>query len=570
MKPSIAAIFFDVGGTLRMSQSGKRRDLNIIRQLQAVIGDSSQPAELAQALLDREKEYRRWARKTQRELTEHDLWARFMLPEAPEPFLQENAVLLNQMWRDSSSRQLLPDAVTTIRALAARGYRLGIISNTTSSIEVPRLLRENDITDLFKIVILSCVNGRRKPHPSLFLQASRAVGLLPENCAYLGDKTARDLVGARQAGYGEAGLINTLGYSPDDFDPDDEALPDTITEMQPDFRIGQLSELLDRYPPLNHLERKAALAPQQIPTLYDAALSTMWGVGQDMPFDQTFAAGRQAGFIKFELNHQISPELYDQWDASRYYISTVHDPCPAEKSAEQLKREDLLISSLDESRRVQGVDILKRTVELAVRLGAQSVVVHPGTIMGDRSRDHRLRELYQEGLRGSAEYRQLASELIAHRASLAAPHLEQVVKSLDEILAFTRGSGVAIALENRYRYYDIPLADEMETLLALSNADWYGFQYDVGHAQALDALGLASHQEWLERFSRRMIGAHLHDVIGTTDHQAPGGGEIDFQKIASWLPETALITLEVGPQASIQDLTRGLEVLTASGCVKRI
>jgi len=178
--------------------------------------------------------------------------------------------------------------------------------------------------------------------------------------------------------------------------------------------------------------------------------------------------------------------------------------------------------------------------------------------------------LYQRGLRGTDEYQALLAELITHRASLVAPHMDRVAKSLGEILAFSRESGVAIGLENRYRYYDIPLADEMEILLGLCDEDWYGFQYDVGHAQALDALGLASHDEWLERFANRMIGAHLHDVIGTTDHQAPGVGQVDFRKIAAYLPEVALITLEVGPQASLEQLTSGLRLLAECGCVKRI
>lgn len=570
MNLSIEAIFFDIGGTVRLSNKGEGRNLEMIQAIQNLVGDSRPPQTLAALLYNREREYQKWARKNYRELEEYELWSRFMLPDAPEPVIRENAVHLNQLWRDSVERKLLPDALTTFKTLAARGYRLGVISNTTSSIEVHRLLAETGLTELFSAVVLSCVFGRRKPHPSIFLEAARLAGVEPERCAHIGDKAARDLVGARMAGFGEVGIIHIQAYGMANFDPEDEALADRITEMRPDFKIGRLSDLLDRYPPLNHLERKSISSPPRIPALYDAALSTMWGVGQPIPFEQTFAEGRKAGFVKFELNHQVSPELYDQWDSRRYYISTVHDPCPAKKSAEQLKREDILISSLGESRRVQGVDILKWTIELAVRLGARSVVVHPGTIVGDRSRDRRLRELYQRGLRESEEYQVLLNDLVAHRASLAAPHLDQVVKSLEEIIAFTRGSGVAIGLENRYRYYDIPLVDEMETLLALFDEEWYGFQYDVGHAQALDVLGLGSHDEWLERFSSRMIGAHLHDVIGTTDHQAPGTGEIDFHKIAGYLPATALITLEVGPQASMQDLARGLEILAESGCVERI
>lgn len=574
MNSSIEAIFFDVGGTLRMSQKADCRDLDTISAMQKMIGDRGKPQDFAAMLQQRENEYRQWARKTLIELREEDLWARFMLPGQPEEFLRENAIRLNQMWRDSSPRTLLPDAILTLRTLAERGFRLGIISNTTSTIEVPRVLEENGITDLFGVVILSCAFGKRKPHPSLFLAAAREVGVPVERCAYLGDKTARDLIGARQAGFGQAGLINTQGYSLDGYDPDDEMQIDAITEMKPDFKIGKLSELLEIYPQRIQTAPGRISGRGDVPTqpecLYDAALSTMWGLGQDMPFNDTFAAGRQAGFTRFELNHQVTPELYAQWDTNRFYIATVHDPCPAEFSDAYLKKADLLVSSLDETRRRKGVDRAKRTIDLACRLGARSVVLHPGAIAGDSSRDRRLRELFQKGMRETNEYQDLAAELITHRASLAAAHVDQVAKSLLEIIEFARGAGVSIGLENRYRYYDIPLPDEMERLLLLCDEDWYGFQYDSGHAQVLSALGLVDRMEWLDRFSSRMIGAHLHDVVGLEDHQPPGCGDIDFKIIGPYIPETAQRTLEINPRASLEDLADGLGFLADSGCIYRL
>ena len=49
--------------------------------------------------------------------------------------------------------------------LFRRGYRLGLVSNTTSSVEVPALLKELEITGCFETVILSTVVGKRKPDP---------------------------------------------------------------------------------------------------------------------------------------------------------------------------------------------------------------------------------------------------------------------------------------------------------------------------------------------------------------------------------------------------------------------
>jgi FMN phosphatase YigB (HAD superfamily) len=152
MNPSIQAICFDIGGTLRVAEEIDAGDLGYVRKLQAFIADRSQPDEFRAALRAREKQYRRWCKRSLIELSEAELWARFMLPDLPGEFVRANGVKLNQMWRESRDKSLLPDAVATLRELARRGYALAIISNTTSSVEVPALLEANGIQDLFTTV----------------------------------------------------------------------------------------------------------------------------------------------------------------------------------------------------------------------------------------------------------------------------------------------------------------------------------------------------------------------------------------------------------------------------------
>ena len=567
MKPSIKAILFDIGGTLRVNQATGGRDFETVQELQTFIGDKSEPHAFAAKLRQREASYRRWCQKTLIELSEPDLWAQYMLPEYPEETIRKNAVKLNMLWRESRVKFILPDAVETIKTLASRGFALGIISNTTSSVEGPELLEENGLTHFFSTVILSSVFGWRKPHPSLFLAAARDLGVLPEQCAYIGDQVSRDLIGPRQAGFGEAIIINIGGYNLGGVEPDDDiSCDDTFTAMQPDFRIGRLSELLTIFPERNHYQSEDA-HPE---SLYDAALSTMWGVDQRMPFNQTFELGRKAGFARFELNHKVTPALYAQWDKNRFYISTVHDPCPAIYLNEDLKVNDFLISSLDENRRIKGMDLTKRTIDLACGLGARSVVIHPGMIVTDSSLEYRQRALYEKGLRESPEFVETTLALIEHRAKLAPPHFDQTLKSMEELIDYTRGTNLEIGLENRYHYYDIPILDEMQTLLDLCNEEWFGFQYDCGHAQTLSVLGLCDHEEWLKRYGKRMIGVHLHDVQGIKDHQLPGTGQVDFALIASYLPTTAHRTLELSPKIMFEELHTALEVLERYGCVTKV
>jgi sugar phosphate isomerase/epimerase len=99
---------------------------------------------------------------------------------------------------------------------------------------------------------------------------------------------------------------------------------------------------------------------------------------------------------------------------------------------------------------------------------------------------------------------------------------------------------------------------------------WVGWHLDVGHLQVLGEMGLTPLDSWLIQFGARITGVHLHDVIGIKDHQTPGIGDVDFFKIANFLPSTAYRTLEIGSQATREDIATGMEVLVKTGCVFKI
>jgi sugar phosphate isomerase/epimerase len=160
------------------------------------------------------------------------------------------------------------------------------------------------------------------------------------------------------------------------------------------------------------------------------------------------------------------------------------------------------------------------------------------------------------------------SKVLKVRADLAGPRIHAVKKSLIELLEYAGHFNVKLGLENRYHFMDIPSLDEMDELLHLAGAGTLGFIYDVGHAQAMDRLGFYNHEDWLTRYSPRMIGAHLHDVIGLSDHLAPGLGEINFSKISPYLPPSSFRTLELLPKNTFSQVEKGLDLLIKAGCVQ--
>lgn len=552
MTNQIKAILFDMGGTLRSSvNKDEAVKLGPVRELIELLGTDDSPQSFARLLSERSWAYVHWARETLIELNERELWTKWMLPDLPADRISELAIQLNQLWRKATGERIVfPESKEVVLELFRRGYRLGLVSNTVSSLETPQLLRELELSGCFETVILSCVVGMRKPDPAILLEAARRMDIAPEHCAYIGDRLNRDVEASRKAGFAKVVIRRN-----ENFALHQSKYPKLIS----DHYIDNLKELLDIFPVLP--------GRQVSPRTFDASLSTMWAKKNFPALSDFFEGAARLGFARIELNHQIDSAMLAGVDLDRYRFSSVHEPCPADISTETLKRRDWLISSPDEVNRLKGVESIKRSIDLAHLIHAPVVVVHCGMVSTDLGIEKEMRVLFDEGKTETEGYRQRKETLVKRRADLIGPRLEAVKRSLLELLEYAAPSGIRLGLENRYHYFDIPTPDEMDQLLSLDGTDRIGFILDVGHAQALDRLGFFPFEEWLRRFAPRIIGAHLHDVQGVNDHFAPGQGEVDFDTVAAYLPADAYRALELQPTNTPEQVEAGLIYLTQHGCI---
>ncbi len=289
----------------------------------------------------------------------------------------------------------------------------------------------------------------------------------------------------------------------------------------------------------------------------DVALSTMWAIGRFASLADFFAAGRELGFARFELNHAVDSAMLDGL-ALDGLIASVHEPCPADVSMSALKERDWLISSTDEENRRRGVDAVRRSIDLAHRLGVHAVIVHPGRVDIDPDLERTVVKLYNQGRWGQPEYGRAKERLAVARAAQAAANMRAVRRSVCELAEHAAHLDVCLGLENRFHYYEIPLPDEVDELLALGCGEVVGYWHDTGHAQVLQHMGFFTHEEWLRRFSAHIVGTHLHDVVGLNDHLPSGKGQIDWDIVVRYLPEKALRTCEFQSFNSPQDVAAGL------------
>lgn len=550
----LKVILFDLGGTIVQKLNHDSRDHEIVSEMLHFLNLDESPESFIQRLIQREKEYKEWAYRSLDELSFAERWSEYLLPEFPQEFITEHADQLQAWWGDSRGKRWIPPkTIQVLHTIKDRGYRLGTVSHTS-----PKHLETAGIGYLFDVTLQATDFGKRKPHPSPFIAAAQALGVRPEECAYVGDRPSRDLIGAREAGIGMVIMIESQSQ-PREENP---------CPMQADVTVSSLQEILAFFPGArSHFVTTPTLASD---TLYDAALSTMWWSRSTDSANDFCRKGRELGFARFELNHQITPEELETFDLNRYHMGSVHDPCPAVIPNKQLELGDFQVTSLVEERRRVGVDTLKRTIELAYRLGSRLVVIHPGRVDGDHSMDSRLRDMYREGLKGTQEYENLRKKLIKDRLERGKPHLEALIRSLTEIVDFSKDLGLFLGLENRLHHYELPIFEELEVLLDEFQQPWVGWQLDVGHIQVHDRLGLMSFKQWLEAFSPRMVGVHLHDVQDLVDHQLPCTGDVDFAWLASYLPAHAVRTLEINNAAAFEDFLPGLKLLEKTGCIASI
>jgi HAD superfamily hydrolase (TIGR01549 family) len=555
MTDKIEAILFDMGGTLRTNT--KRDDaakMEILAQIIELVGINQSPAEFSALLKSRDDAYDEWASKNLTELSEADLWTKWMLPDYPAEKIAPIAMQLNMILRDAiATRELLPDSRATVLELYRRGYRIGLVSNTTSSVDAPQALEKAGISGCFETMVLSCVVGKRKPGADILLEAAERMGVQAGHCAYIGDRLDWDVVAARRAGFGKT-VIQRL--------PTRSIPPGIPAGQVPDHFVDRLSELLDIFPALNGKSAHAQAKP-----VYDISFSTMWGMKKFSDLGDFLLAAPRLGFTKVELNHQVRPSMLEGLTLDNTKINSIHEPCPAVIPVEELKKGDLLISSPNENRRKEGVEAVKRSIDMAHELEVKIVVVHPGQVQIDGSIEKEMRRLFSEGRADSADYSTKRNQFIERRAGAIGPYLTAVKKSLVELLEYAKPRNVRLGLENRFHYLDIPTIDEMGELLDLGSPERLGFLYDIGHAQVQDRYGFAPHEEWLKRYGERIIGVHLHDVRGINDHQAPGLGEVDFKMVAAYLPKTAYRVLEVLGTNTPEQIKAGLKLLLETGCI---
>ena len=237
------AVFFDLGGTLRIALEDEPYMKHARRKMAEIAGAEMPYEEFYQLVEDRYEPYRKWAVGENKEANDEDLWCKWLLPDFDPKRVRQICHEMSFQYRQAQGRRVVVDGgEEVLRTLHERGYKLGIISNLIGENEVPDWLEEDGLDKYFDAVILSSVCGERKPGAEIYHIACRALGVEPEDCVSVADNIKRDIPGAKAAGIG----CNII------FDSPEKKHPVKFTEeSRPDAVVVDFREVLNYLPPLN-------------------------------------------------------------------------------------------------------------------------------------------------------------------------------------------------------------------------------------------------------------------------------------------------------------------------------
>lgn len=241
---NIRAVIFDLGDTLIQGNftAGAIDDIweEIYRQLINPAQTDAVPelARLRAAWHEHVQSAmaRTWREKSEQEVEFMPLVQRAFravgMPQAEDPQFLRQVISLEHRLLYERVVSVAPDALSTLRELHRRGYRLGLVSNFCN---LPDVAYENigqvGLLEFFDQTILSCEIGWRKPARLIYQEMINRLGIPPKAVLFVGDRLIEDVQGPQKLGLR---AVQTWQFRQEEPRP----------EIKPDAIIDRLEQLL--------------------------------------------------------------------------------------------------------------------------------------------------------------------------------------------------------------------------------------------------------------------------------------------------------------------------------------
>lgn len=120
--------------------------------------------------------------------------------------------------------------VPTLTELKARGFKIGLITNGSSTLQRKKLALLG-LENAFDQILIGGEFGLHKPHTEMYEEMSKLLDIPPSDLMYVGDHPINDVSASRKAGYVPVWVRTTPWHFPD--------------IEQPALQVDKVSELLE-------------------------------------------------------------------------------------------------------------------------------------------------------------------------------------------------------------------------------------------------------------------------------------------------------------------------------------
>lgn len=280
------------------------------------------------------------------------------------------------------------------------------------------------------------------------------------------------------------------------------------------------------------------------------SFSTCWNIKRHQTGSAMIDEIRDLGFRFVELNYNVTNELLStiepMIERGEIGVSSVHNTFPHVADPDY-GTDSVLLGFDDEEKRQRSIELLIRSAEYANRYGAKAVVVHPGEVPFDYNIDNELKKIYNEQGFGSDAYTKLWSEMIERREAAAGHYLRRIGDSLEEVCdrIDAKGWDVSIGIETRSRCYQMPTLREAKSIFDRLQGARVGLWYDFGHGMMMERMGLYDNARDMEAIKDNVVGIHIHETVGLSDHWCPYVHSGDMEYFDRFLPIIAAAPVKV-------------------------
>lgn len=200
----IKAVLFDLGNTLAGGsdtyEAFKASILAVASKLRE-LGFRVDAKRLAEVRLRNRAFFTELRKKTLKEVL-GEIWMRRDLEDAglkPDDSLVKEA-LRAHCEAIVNLRYVYDDVLEALEKLMELGYRMAVVSNVSVHWMAEETLRRLGLMHFFEFLVTSASVGWRKPHPAIFDEALRLLGLTSKEAVFVGDDLWADIYGAKSIG----------------------------------------------------------------------------------------------------------------------------------------------------------------------------------------------------------------------------------------------------------------------------------------------------------------------------------------------------------------------------------